>query len=125
MQTKAGTRTPPCGRANLSRRLSTAVGRASPAVSPRSGSLLAIAGEEDGVFKSGDPYTAGSRGPAARPKRSMALLQMMIVAGEASGDRHAADLAMEIRKRLPEARFFGMGGPLCGAAGVDLVYGAH
>jgi len=55
----------------------------------------------------------------------MALLQMMIVAGEASGDRHAADLAMEIRKRLPEARFFGMGGPLCGAAGVDLVYGAH
>jgi lipid-A-disaccharide synthase len=55
----------------------------------------------------------------------MALLQMMIVAGEASGDRHAADLTAEIRKRLPDARFFGMGGPLCGAAGVDLVYGAH
>jgi lipid-A-disaccharide synthase len=55
----------------------------------------------------------------------MALLQIMIVAGEASGDRHAADLAAEIRKRLPEARFFGMGGPLCGAIGVDLIYGAH
>jgi len=55
----------------------------------------------------------------------MALLQMMIVAGEASGDRHAADLVSEIRKRRPEARFFGMGGPLCAAAGVDLVYGAH
>ncbi len=55
----------------------------------------------------------------------MALLQMMIVAGEASGDRHAADLVAEIQKRLPEARFFGMGGPLCAARNVDLVYGAH
>src|SRR6266849_1417133 len=55
MQTKAGTRTPPCGRANLSKRLSTAVGRASPAGSARSGSLLAIAGEEDGVFQERGP----------------------------------------------------------------------
>ena len=55
----------------------------------------------------------------------MALLQIMIVAGEASGDRLAADLVAEIRKRLPDARFFGMGGPLCGARGVDLIYGAH
>jgi lipid-A-disaccharide synthase len=55
----------------------------------------------------------------------MALLQIMIVAGEASGDRHAADLVAEISKRRPEARFFGMGGPLCGERGVDLIYGAQ
>src|SRR5262249_60144724 len=55
----------------------------------------------------------------------MPLLEIMIVAGEASGDRLAADLVAEIRKRLREARFFGMGGPLCAVQGVDLIYGAQ
>jgi lipid-A-disaccharide synthase len=55
----------------------------------------------------------------------MALLQIMIVAGEASGDQLMADLVAEIRRRLPEARFFGMGGPLCAAQNAELVYGAR
>ncbi len=55
----------------------------------------------------------------------MALLQIMIVAGEASGDRHAAELVAAIRRRLKEARFFGMGGPMCQSQGVDLVYSSE
>jgi lipid-A-disaccharide synthase len=46
----------------------------------------------------------------------------MVVAGEASGDRHAADLVGEIHKRALEARFFGMGGPCLAAQNVDLLY---
>src|SRR5258707_15258550 len=54
----------------------------------------------------------------------MALRQMMVVAGEASGDRHAASLVAELTKRLPETRFFGMGGPLLEAAGLERIYAA-
>src|SRR5258708_19871858 len=54
----------------------------------------------------------------------MALRQMMVVAGEASGDRQAASLVMELRKRRPETRFFGMGGPLLEAAGLERIYAA-
>src|SRR5262249_13410622 len=57
--------------------------------------------------------------------RAMALRQMMVVAGEASGDSHAASLVTELAKRLPEARFFGMGGPLLEAAGLECVYGSN
>jgi lipid-A-disaccharide synthase len=55
----------------------------------------------------------------------MALLQIMIVAGEASGDRHAAELVAAMRRRLADARFFGMGGPMCQSQGVDLVYSSE
>jgi len=55
----------------------------------------------------------------------MALLQIMIVAGEASGDRHAAELVAAIRRKVADARFFGMGGPMCQGQGVDLVYSSE
>jgi len=55
----------------------------------------------------------------------MGLRQMMVVAGEASGDSHAASLITELAKRVPEARFFGMGGPLLEAAGLECVYASH
>jgi len=55
---------------------------------------------------------------------NMAFRQMMVVAGEASGDRHAASLLTELAKRLPETRFFGMGGPLLEAAGLERIYAA-
>ena len=55
----------------------------------------------------------------------MALQEILVVAGEASGDQHAAGLVAELRARQPELRFFGMGGPRLGAQGVDLLYGAH
>lgn len=54
----------------------------------------------------------------------MASLEFMVVAGEASGDQHAADLVAELRKRRIDARFFGMGGTRLAAVGVDLVFSA-
>lgn len=52
----------------------------------------------------------------------MALTQVMVVAGEASGDQHAAAVVAEIRKRIPEIRFFGMGGPALAAAGLERLF---
>lgn len=51
--------------------------------------------------------------------------QVLVVAGEASGDQHAAELVAALQKRAPELRFFGMGGPKLAARGVELLYGAH
>ena len=45
--------------------------------------------------------------------------KIMIVAGEASGDMHGAGLAREIKKLVPDARLFGMGGSGMRAAGVE------
>src|SRR5579871_1614259 len=47
----------------------------------------------------------------------------MVVAGEASGDQHAADLVAELQKRRPDLHFFGMGGPRLRSRHVDLLYG--
>lgn len=44
---------------------------------------------------------------------------IMIIAGEISGDMHAARLVQAIKKLLPDTRFFGIGGPEMRAAGVD------
>ena len=46
----------------------------------------------------------------------------MIIAGEASGDLLAAELATELRERSPGAVFFGAGGSNMAAAGVDVVH---
>jgi lipid-A-disaccharide synthase len=54
----------------------------------------------------------------------VSLVEIMVVAGEASGDQHAADLVAELRKRRPDLHFFGMGGPRLAAQHVDLLYGA-
>ena len=45
----------------------------------------------------------------------------MLVAGEASGDLLAAELAAALRGRLPDANFFGAGGDRMADAGVTLV----
>ncbi len=49
---------------------------------------------------------------------------VMVVAGEASGDQHAAGVVAELRARNPGFRFFGMGGPQLRAQGVELTHGA-
>jgi lipid-A-disaccharide synthase len=47
--------------------------------------------------------------------------EVVIVAGEASGDLHAGGLAEELRKLRPELKLSGIGGPHMKAAGVDLI----
>lgn len=48
-------------------------------------------------------------------------MKILISAGEASGDRYAADLVRSLREALPHARFFGCGGPRLRETGVDAV----
>lgn len=49
-------------------------------------------------------------------------MKIMILAGEVSGDTHAAHLVSELKKRMPSAQFIGMGGPLMEKEGVRLFY---
>jgi lipid-A-disaccharide synthase len=48
---------------------------------------------------------------------------ILLLAGEASGDQHAAALSAALRRRLPGARLIGIGGPLMEASGVELLSG--
>ncbi len=50
----------------------------------------------------------------------MPAIELLISAGEASGDMYAARLATALQKRA-DVRFFGMGGPHMREAGVDIV----
>lgn len=49
------------------------------------------------------------------------MKRVMIIAGEASGDLHAAKLVDKVKQRLPETRFFGIGGNAMRRAGVDIL----
>ncbi len=46
----------------------------------------------------------------------------MLVAGEASGDEHAANLFIELKKLVPGVRGIGMGGARMAEAGIDIRY---
>jgi lipid-A-disaccharide synthase len=48
--------------------------------------------------------------------------RIFIVAGEASGDMHAANLIREIYRLCPDAEIRGLGGPKMAAAGCDVQY---
>ncbi|MBD97427.1 lipid-A-disaccharide synthase [bacterium] len=48
-------------------------------------------------------------------------LNIFISAGEVSGDLHAAALVVALKKRMPNARFFGMGDAAMATAGVELL----
>ncbi|HEY3445149.1 MAG TPA: lipid-A-disaccharide synthase [Myxococcales bacterium] len=52
-------------------------------------------------------------------------LDILIVAGEASGDAHAGALMRELSARLPHAKFWGMGGPRMKEAGLEALYDAR
>ncbi len=54
----------------------------------------------------------------------MASFEILVVAGEASGDQHAAELVAELARRRPELHFFGMGGQRLAAQHVDRIYDA-
>lgn len=47
--------------------------------------------------------------------------KILIVAGEASGDLHAAKLVQDVHKSDPSVHFFGMGGKKMQEAGVDII----
>jgi lipid-A-disaccharide synthase len=49
----------------------------------------------------------------------------LVVAGEASGDAHAAAVLRELRKRAPAVTFFGMGGERMRAEGMETLYDAR
>ncbi|MBM3753575.1 MAG: lipid-A-disaccharide synthase [Acidobacteria bacterium] len=51
----------------------------------------------------------------------MDSVDILISAGEASGDLYAATLVEELRRLIPNARFFGCAGPKMRAAGVEAV----
>jgi lipid-A-disaccharide synthase len=53
--------------------------------------------------------------------RATGTPQLVLVAGEASGDLHGAALARGIRLLAPHVRLSGMGGPRMAQAGVDLL----
>ena len=48
---------------------------------------------------------------------------ILLLAGEPSGDHHAAALSAALRRRLPGVRLIGLGGPLMKAVGVELFAG--
>jgi lipid-A-disaccharide synthase len=48
--------------------------------------------------------------------------KILVTAGEESADRHAACVVREIKKLLPDACVFGMGGHEMASAGVELIY---
>ncbi|MEW6264683.1 MAG: lipid-A-disaccharide synthase [Thermodesulfobacteriota bacterium] len=50
------------------------------------------------------------------------LPRVMIVAGEASGDLHGANLVAAAKNLAPDLEFFGMGGERLKAAGVELLF---
>ena len=58
--------------------------------------------------------------PAAPPPRDV-----LLVAGEASGDMHGADLVAALRRRLPAVRVRGIGGARLRAAGMDTIVDAR
>ena len=49
------------------------------------------------------------------------MTTVLLSAGDASGDLHAADLVRELRERNPGFRFVGLGGPAMCEAGVELI----
>jgi lipid-A-disaccharide synthase len=55
----------------------------------------------------------------------MSDTELMVVAGEASGDQHAAELVAELQRARPSLRFFGMGGARMAERNVELLFGAH
>jgi lipid-A-disaccharide synthase len=61
------------------------------------------------------PRTSDSRGAGSRAPT------VLISTGDVSGDRHAAALIVELRKRIPDVRTLGAGGTALEKAGVELV----
>lgn len=55
-------------------------------------------------------------------QNTFASKKILIIAGEASGDRHAADLVRELKALEPQLQFCGIGGEAMRQEGVQLLY---
>jgi lipid-A-disaccharide synthase len=66
-------------------------------------------------FSPSSPFPFSPLPPGRKPPR------ILVVAGEASGDDHAARLVAAIRERCPAAEFFGVGGEAMAAQGVRIL----
>jgi lipid-A-disaccharide synthase len=53
----------------------------------------------------------------------MTSQKILMVAGEASADRHASHVIRAIRQLMPAAEIFGMGGPEMASAGMECIFG--
>ena len=53
------------------------------------------------------------------------MTEVLLAAGDASGDAHAAELVAALRARVPDAVCFGLGGEAMKRAGVDLLVAQH
>ena len=53
----------------------------------------------------------------------MTIKKVLMVAGEASADRHAAAVIRSLRGLIPDVEIFGMGGPEMASAGMECCYG--
>lgn len=51
--------------------------------------------------------------------------RILISAGEASGDMHAAKLVQTVQQQIPNVKFYGMGASLMQNAGVDIIVNAN
>jgi lipid-A-disaccharide synthase len=51
--------------------------------------------------------------------------KILIIAGEASGDLHAAELVSAVKKKLPDVYFYGLGGIKMAQQGVKLLWDLH
>jgi lipid-A-disaccharide synthase len=60
-------------------------------------------------------------GEASRAWTASARRRLLLVAGEASGDVHGADLLQALRQRLPDVEVFGVGGERLRAAGMQTI----
>ncbi len=72
-----------------------------------------VRAEQAGCLRHDGKILQGGRSPHMR---------FFISAGEPSGDLHAANLIEALRKRIPDAKFDGFGGPKMQEAGANLVY---
>jgi lipid-A-disaccharide synthase len=78
-------------------------------------------GEGDWGRGQGLPQAGTPAPPAPASPPNNRSPKILIVAGEASGDDHAARLVGAIREQLPGAQFFGVGGEALAAQGVRLL----
>src|SRR5881628_3613305 len=62
-----------------------------------------------------------ARGGASQARTALARRRVLLVAGEASGDVHGADLLAALRARMPDVEVFGIGGERLREAGMATV----